>query len=70
MSKRKNPRKQRNLHIFSEAFALLVIAPTLWQMSKRETLSQNDRSFLRTVAVGTVVVDGYLLAEWFRNGRR
>ncbi len=64
---KKNPKKQRGLHIASEAFALFVIAPTLWHMSKKPTLNKDERDFLKVVAVGTVLVDGYLLAKWVQK---
>ena len=61
------PQEDRTLHIVSEAIAVLVVVPWLiWIVWKKE-LSDIDRLFLLVLAIGTLLVDGYLLIKWYES---
>ena len=64
---KRNPAAQRNLHMVAETVALVAIAPVLWKISEAPTLTPTHRQFLKGVALGTVVVDGYLLLKWLEE---
>lgn len=62
----RNPEEQRGLHIATEALAVTVVAPvTLYIAANNPQMPRWQRGFLYAVAVGSVFVDGYLLAKWF-----
>jgi len=59
------PQEDRTLHIVSEAIAILIVVPWLiWIVWKKE-ISDLDRLFLIVLAIGTLIIDGYLLVKWF-----
>jgi hypothetical protein len=55
------------VHIVAKASAILVAAPLLWAISRKQTLSDVDRVTLATLAVATIVEDGWLLSQWARQ---
>ena len=62
---KKNPQKQKALHIASEAVALAIVAPALAYIAHSNPgLPRWQKVFLYGAAVGTALVDGYLLAQW------
>ena len=59
------PQEDRTLHIISEAIAILIVVPWLiWIVWKKE-ISDLDRLFLIALAIGTLLIDGYLLVKWY-----
>lgn len=56
---------QRKVHVVSEALALVVGVPMLlWIGTRKRELTSLEKAGLLTLALGTVVVDGALLAKW------
>jgi hypothetical protein len=55
---------QRRVHIGMEALAILLVVPTLWQISKTPRLTRTQRDSLRLIAFATLAVDGWLLWHW------
>jgi hypothetical protein len=69
--RKQNPHAQKKLHVASEALALAVVAPvTAYIAHANPELPRWQRGFLFATAVGTLLVDGYLLAEWLDGGER
>jgi hypothetical protein len=60
------PAWQRDLHVASEAFAVLSL-PLLFAAAK--AARPPHRGFLTFMAWGTLAVDGYLLCRWLRSPR-
>jgi hypothetical protein len=64
----KNPKEDAGMHMFTEAAALLVIAPvTAYIAYANPQIPAWQRAFLYGTAVVTFAVDGYLLAKWLRT---
>jgi hypothetical protein len=58
---------QRDLHVWSEAAALVVVAPLLTYVAvTQRQLPPWQRWGLLGVAVGTLLIDGWLLTRWRR----
>lgn len=59
---------QRTVHVASETFALLVVAPfLLYAASRKRELRPIEKGLLATAAIGTFVVDGWLLYRFKRD---
>lgn len=58
------PKWQRDLHIVTEAAALLMV-PLLF--SAAAAVREPHKTRLQVLAVGTLIVDGILLYRWIRN---
>lgn len=57
--------KQARLHKDSEWLAVLVGAPLLlWVGTRERALNQAERGGVLALAVGTIVVDGYLQRQY------
>lgn len=59
-----NPQKEKGLHIAGELVAVAVVAPITWIISENKNLKGWQSRMLKGFAVGTVLVDGYLLWRW------
>lgn len=57
------PAAQIRVHVVTEAVALALV-PVLWGIGGNPGLSQMERLTIRGLAVGTLLVDGWLL---YRN---
>ncbi len=57
---------RRELHVTSEALAIVAVAPFLWWAANRTT-DRRAEAGLRALAVGTVALDGYLLWSYLRK---
>lgn len=55
---------QRRLHILSEAAAVTLVAPFMFYVATRKELPSWARFAAAAIGVGTIVVDGYLLAKY------
>lgn len=56
---------QRKLHMTAEAFAVFAVAPfTLWVASQQTGIAKLG---LYAIGLGTLAVDGYLLAKYAAN---
>lgn len=63
------PPRQRDLHVATEAIALVVVAPFMLWLSRRRELEPWARRTALTIGVGTLLIDGYLLSRYVaRNG--
>lgn len=58
------PKWQRDLHVVTETAALLMV-PLLFAAAA--SAREPHKSRLQVLAVGTLVVDGFLLYRWTRN---
>lgn len=55
---------QRRVHLFGEVLGIAV-APTMFYAATRSSwFSPWQRAALQSIALGTLVIDGYLLARW------
>jgi len=60
-------RQQRQIHVSAEAVGVLAIAPYLAHLaSQQRQLTRSERAWLRRIAIGTALVDGYLLYRYLR----
>ena len=65
---RANPEEQRKLHMASEALAIGAVAPvSAYIAATNPQLPRWQRTFLYGLAVGTLIVDGYLLGKWLEK---
>ena len=64
----KVPQSRVNVHVVSEAVALLVAVPLLLATAANPRPTDAQRRGLRALAVGTLLVDGWLLTQWAREG--
>lgn len=61
---------QRRVHVVAEAFALLAVVPFMLYVATRERkLTSGEKGLLATAAIGTLVVDGWLLHRFGRDRR-
>ena len=61
---------QRGVHVAAETLALFVVAPFLLYVATRDRkLTSVEKGLVATAAIGTLVVDGWLLHA-FRNAPR
>ena len=61
---------QRNLHVGTEAIAVLAITPALAMIARTEgPLNKTQKGILWAIAIGTSLFDGLLLSKWIRQGR-
>jgi len=63
------PAQQVRVHIATETLALLLV-PVLWSVGGNPALADGQRLFVRGLALGTLVVDGWLLYQNLRDGSR
>ena len=63
----KVPQSQVSVHVASEAVALLVAVPLLLATASTPRPTDIQRRGLRALAVGTLLVDGWLLTQWARQ---
>lgn len=59
--------KRTDVHVLTEALALAIIAPWLFKLASDPCLSERQRNTALMFALGTVVVDGALLASYLRK---
>ncbi len=62
--------EQRDVHIGSELLALLVVAPFMFALGRNTTLSPSTRRLSTAIGIGTLLVDGYLLHKFVKNGKQ
>ncbi len=55
---------QRAIHVVAEIVGLTVVAPILGSLALKSQFSRRQRWFLGATALGTALVDGYLLFRW------
>jgi len=55
---------RRSLHISTELLAVTVAVPILLGVAAAPKLTKPHRTFLRALAVSTLLVDGWLLWRW------
>lgn len=55
---------RRKFHIASEVLALLVTVPLTWKASNVVGVNPTLSLGLKAVAVGTLLIDGWLLTRW------
>lgn len=57
------PQNHKNLHIITEALAVFIITPIIIYIALKQS---NDwyKYFLIILAIGTLIVDGYLLSQY------
>lgn len=59
---------QKTVHVAAETFAVLVIAPfLLYAATRKRELRPIEKGLLATAAIGTLVVDGWLLYRFKRD---
>ena len=59
---------QKTVHVASETFALLVVAPfLLYAATRKRELRPIEKGLLATAAIGTFLVDGWLLYRFKRD---
>jgi hypothetical protein len=57
--------RQRQLHVITEAVAVLGVAPFLvWLATRERPLTPNERAGLWVLFGATLIVDGTLLYRW------
>lgn len=57
--------EQRTIHMTTEALAVFAIAPFLvWAATRDRKLNKTEKGVLMATAVGTVLVDGWLLYRY------
>ena len=62
---------QRGVHVVAEAIALLAVAPfILYAATRDRELKPVEKGLLATAAIGTFVVDSWLLYRFTREPRR
>ena len=61
--------QRRRIHVGTELLAVAIAVPMLWSIAAAPRLTDSHRSFLRLLAVGTLLVDGWLLLQWKRDTR-
>jgi hypothetical protein len=54
---------QKQVHILTEAIAVFILVPTLFLIAKDQT-NNSYKHTVRLIALGTLIVDGYLLIKW------
>jgi hypothetical protein len=60
-------KRQRNLHVTAEAIAVVAVAPLLLHVAAQERpLTKTERHAVTAVAIGTLLIDGYLLYRYLR----
>lgn len=55
------------IHMVSETIAIVIIAPYMLFLAGKQS-DITARVFLTLTAIGTFIVDGYLLWRWIKNG--
>lgn len=60
--------EQRALHVGTEIVAITVMVPFWVWLARQAVLPQWARVLSGACAAGTLVVDGYLLTRFLRNG--
>ena len=58
------PEAERLLHLTTEIIAVLVIVPFLTLIMSRYALRPWERTVMRLIIIGTLLVDGYLALRW------
>lgn len=62
-------REQWRVHVATETLALATV-PLLWRAAADPVLTRNERVLIRGLAVGTLLVDGWLLWQNLKRGAR
>lgn len=60
------PEQQRQVHVVSELIALVLVTPLLGYVATRRELPDWARYGAGAAALGTVLVDGWLLSRYLR----
>ena len=63
------PRSRKQIHVASEALAVVAVAPYLFWVSNQTGVAPNTRRMLRVIAAGTVLLDGYLLLQYLGDSK-
>ena len=63
----KVPQSQVSVHVVSEAVAVFAAVPLLLATAANPRPTDIQRRGLRALAVGTLLVDGWLLTQWARQ---
>jgi hypothetical protein len=58
---------RRRLHVTGEIVALAIVVPLTFSVAANQNLPEWQRSFLYATALGTMVIDGYLLGKWAQD---
>ncbi len=56
--------QQRQLHMAGEAIAVTLVAPFMFYLSTRKELPAWARVASAGIGIGTLIIDGYLLAQY------
>ncbi len=59
--------QQRRVHVWSETVAVVAVAPLLAYLATRRELPDWARLGLGAAAVGTLLVDGWLLSRYLSS---
>jgi hypothetical protein len=60
--------KHKALHMATEALALFLTVPLALRLAAQQgPLTDTQRKHLYMYAVGTLLIDGYLLVQWLRR---
>jgi hypothetical protein len=57
------PPNDTKLHLIAEAVAVFIITPILFHIARNQT-NRHYKIFLYLLAIGTLIVDGYLLLKY------
>jgi hypothetical protein len=62
------PESQVRLHRTAETLAIVAVAPFMLYLASRKSLPQWARTSAGVIALGTLLIDGYLLSRWSQIG--
>lgn len=61
---------QKTVHVVTEAIAVALIVPWLLKIASDPKIKSSDRVVAGMIAVGTIIVDGGLLAKFASERKR
>jgi hypothetical protein len=62
---------QRRVHVVAETIAIVGVMPFLvWAATRRRKLQPVEKGVLVSVALGTVLIDGWLLHRFLRRASK
>lgn len=62
---------RKNIHITTEALAIFIVAPILiiFTIQHWNNINNFYKLFFVIFITLTILIDGYLLIQWFKNGK-
>ena len=62
---------RKNIHIITEALAIFIVAPILiiFTIQHWNNINNFYKLFFVIFITLTILIDGYLLIQWFKNGK-